>query len=91
MIDYGDYEIKVPMSEESEAAALEASNYIAGLNLPKEQNDRMIELLVKHFSISKKDAFLKGFELGVKLGKESAFDAPPLPHFVGNLEGGTDG
>lgn len=89
--DYGEYEINIPMSEESKAAALEASNYIAALNLPKEQNDRMIALLVNHVSITRKDAFWRGFELGVKLGQESALDAPPLPHFVGDLEGGNDG
>lgn len=80
-----DYRFKVPRSGEVETAIHALSDCIAALKLPKPDNDRLVDLATDVLVKAEVNAFKHGMGFGVHIGKEAAFDPPPLPHFMGDL------
>mgnify|MGYP003587204874 FL=1 len=68
--ELADLEVEIKITEDGKAKLIEASNFINGLSLGRTDNDKLIALLTSTTNQVMKDAFLQGFELGVKVTKE---------------------
>jgi hypothetical protein len=68
--ELADLEVEIKITEDGKAKLIEASNFINGLSLGRTDNDKLIALLSSTPNQVMKDAFLQGFELGVKVTKE---------------------
>lgn len=60
--------IKISRTEEFKAAH-ELSDYIRGLSLSHEANDKLVALMVNQVNVSEQAAFDQGMELGIKITK----------------------
>lgn len=61
--------IKIKRTEEFKAAANELSECIKRLSLSREENDKLVELMVKQVQISEQAAFKQGMQLGIEATK----------------------
>lgn len=52
--------------------AKKLSDYIKALSLTPEQNDKLIDLITKHNSVARKDAFKQGIEFTLNLTKDKS-------------------
>ena len=68
--ELADLEVEIKITEDGKAKLIEASNFINGLSLGRTDNDKLIALLTSTTNQVMKDAFLQGFELGIKVTKE---------------------
>jgi len=71
--------IVIERSPEFEATAREIGNHISTLLLTNEQNNQLVELLIKQITEAESTAFRQGFSMGVELGRyfaENPEDAP---------------
>jgi len=65
-------EIEIIKTEKFLDAVKELSDYIITLPLSNQENDRLVELILKQTSIAQKDAFLQGADLTAKAIKALA-------------------
>lgn len=84
--------IEIIKTEEYLKSANVVSDYIRNLPLNHEQNDTLVKLLVDHGDLGRKDAFLQGFDMGMKLMKHSITNKndeftvkADESHFMGNM------
>lgn len=61
--------IEINRTEDFDKVAKELSNYISRLPLSHEQNNNLIELMLKQVNAAEEGSFLHGFKLGNDLGK----------------------
>ncbi len=67
---FNDIEIVIEHGEQTLKAAKELSDFVAGLNLTHADNDKLIYLMREQLEVAEREQFLKGVDLGLKLGKE---------------------
>ncbi len=61
---HGKYVLGIPASDKLVANVKELSDFVQSLNLPLEQNDRLVELILAQMRSIQTEAFSEGFELG---------------------------
>lgn len=64
--------IEINRTNEFDNAAKELGDYIARLPLSHEQNDKLIELMLKQVNAAEEGSFLHGFKLGNDIGKHES-------------------
>ncbi len=74
-----DIAIQIERSEEFTIAARKLSEFIRGLPLTSEQNNRLVDGMVEQVLLAERGAFKRGFGLGVEYGRYET------------VEGGADG
>lgn len=62
--------IKITRTKKFEEISIEVSNFIRDLNLSKENNNNLINLIVKQVNEAEHSSFLSGVELGLKIGRD---------------------
>lgn len=65
----GDIAIEIPRSEHFEEIAIELSEFIKRLPLSAEDNDGLIELIIKQINEAEHTAFTTGISLGIEIGQ----------------------
>ena len=68
--EYGDATITIKHSKEFDYALIIFCDYIEGLNLENEKSHHLIELAMKQVAQASQDAYLQGFELGLRIAEE---------------------
>lgn len=61
---HGKYVLGIPASDKLVAKVKELSDFVQSLNLPLEQNDRLVELTLAQMRAIQTEAFSEGFKLG---------------------------
>lgn len=62
--DHVKYVLELPASDKLVAKVKELSDFVQSLNLPLEQNDRLVELVLAQMRAIQTEAFSEGFKLG---------------------------
>lgn len=62
--------IEIELTDEYKEKLFEASDFIKDLPLSHAENGKLVALLTNATNQAMKDAFLQGFELGIKVTKE---------------------
>lgn len=73
--------IQIERSPDFTTIAHEVSAHMSALPLTNEQNNRLVELVIKQINEAETTAFRQGFDMGVELGRyfaENPEDAPPV-------------
>lgn len=65
--------LQIERGEEFLQAARELSDFIKDLNLPNEQNDKLVKLVVAQTLAAERNAFFEGGRIGLEFGR-SEFD-----------------
>jgi len=63
-------EVVIEHGEQTLKVVKELSDFVAGLNLSYADNDKLIHLMREQLEVAECEQFLKGADLGLKLGKE---------------------
>ena len=77
--------IEIPRSMEFAESAQKLSEFINKLPLSKEQNDKLIDLMVKHVLTAEDGGFRYGLKIGIECGKsgnEWRGNSRPSPIFL---------
>ena len=69
--------LEIEQSEEYLEKVKRVSDFINGLPLSHADNDKLISLMLEQNNQARTDAFLQGFDLGVKLMKDNPEETPP--------------
>lgn len=70
-MDLQKYALELPEDEETQEWKQAACKKIEGLRLPKnQQTEETLELLGGYIAIARKNAFLQGFEMALKMQKD---------------------
>ncbi len=64
-----DYCIAIEHSEEFFSTAKELSEHIKRLSIKAEENNRLVELALKHAQAAVKDGIIQGFKMGMEFQK----------------------
>lgn len=67
---FNNTEVIIEHGELTLKAAKELSDFVASLNLSYVDNDKLIHLMREQLEVAEREQFLKGADLGLKLGKE---------------------
>ena len=62
--DHVKYVLGIPASDKLIAKVKELSDFVQSLNLPLEQNDRLVELMIAQMRAVQTEALSEGFKLG---------------------------
>ena len=68
----GKMEIVIERGPEVVSTGAALDDYIKGLNLPKEQNDTLVNLMVSHVLAAEKNGFTEGCKLGRIINEATA-------------------
>lgn len=60
--------IEIKRTEEFKAAAGELSVFLEALPLSREDNDKLVSLMVKQVNVAETSAFTQGFAMGYEFG-----------------------
>lgn len=69
---HGKYVLGIPASDKLIAKVKELSDFVQSLNLPLEQNDRLVELMLAQMRAVQTEALSEGFDLGYDHAKWEA-------------------
>lgn len=69
--------LEIIQSEEYLEKVKRVSDFINGLPLSNADNDKLISLMLDQNNQARTDAFLQGFDLGVKVMKDNPEETPP--------------
>lgn len=67
-----DMAIEIKRTDEFMVAASELSNFLAALPLSREDNDKLVSLMVKQVNVAETSAFTQGLATGYEFGVDEA-------------------
>lgn len=78
--------IQIERSPDFIATAHEVGDHIKTLPLNGDQNEVLVELVIKQVTEAESTAFRQGFDMGVKLGRYLAENPEDIPPTMGRLQ-----
>lgn len=77
--DTASHGVVITHGEVFQEASRQLSDYLRGLRLPPEENNRLIRLIIDQVHAAEENAFRQGFAAGMKYGLAHPAESKPQP------------